>query len=118
MIKLKKWTKFFQQPLPYNTQLVNEFYANSNNKRDEAMVTRLKITEDQYQEILKKADDDEFDVYMQSLCNMGTAWLDLGGEKTIKRMDLEPESKAWYQFIKNSLKLTTHNKTVDKERLT
>ncbi|KAL5059896.1 hypothetical protein RYX36_031500, partial [Vicia faba] len=75
MIKLKKWVNFFQQPLPYNIQLKKEFYTNlvdSNNRRDEVMVKGLKNTEDHYEEILDKADDVEFDVYMQSLCNLGT----------------------------------------------
>ncbi|KAL5097762.1 hypothetical protein RYX36_002089, partial [Vicia faba] len=63
---------------------------------EEGSDCELKNTEDYYQEILEKADDVEFDVYMQSLCNQGTAWLESGGEKTVKGMYLRPESKAWY----------------------
>ncbi|KAL5097860.1 hypothetical protein RYX36_002187, partial [Vicia faba] len=68
-------------------------------------------TEDYYQEILKIAYDVEFAVYMKSLGILGTAWLESGGEKTVKRMDLRPKSKAWYQFIKHSLNPTTYNET-------
>ncbi|KAL5062037.1 hypothetical protein RYX36_023774 [Vicia faba] len=63
--------------------------VDSNNKRDEVM-----NIEDQYQEILEKADDDDFDEYIQSLCNLGTAWLELRGENTFKRMDSNPESNS------------------------
>ncbi|KAL5074701.1 hypothetical protein RYX36_013685 [Vicia faba] len=92
---------------------VKEFYENlvDSNKKPEVMVNgihasysevkinlffKLKNTEDHHQEILNRVDEDEFEIYMQSLCNLGTAWVETRGEKTVKGMDLRPKVKAWY----------------------
>ncbi|KAL5070524.1 hypothetical protein RYX36_021411, partial [Vicia faba] len=58
-----KWVKFFQKSSPYNTHLVKQFYSNPSitNMKKEVM--------EKYQEILDRADEDEYEVYMQSLCN-------------------------------------------------
>lgn len=136
LILTKKWGKFCQQPKPYNVQVVKEFYANlkPSNKNVEVMVRgcyvsysegtinmicglKKKSDNDLYQEILERADETEYEVFMQSLCNPGTKWIEVAGEKSVKRMDLLPEAKAWYQFIKHSVKPTTHNETVNKQRL-
>lgn len=44
------------------------------------MLFRLNKCDDQYQEILSRADETEYDVYMKSLCNQNTTWLESGGE--------------------------------------
>lgn len=67
--------------------------------------------------MLEKSNDQDFIVYMESLCNLRTKWVEVGGEKTVKRMDMRPECKVWYQFVKHSLHHTTHNETVDKAKL-
>ncbi|KAL5080763.1 hypothetical protein RYX36_009184 [Vicia faba] len=74
-----------QGKLPFNTQIMKEFYSNlvdTNNKRVEVVVRgvkgayaegnininfHLKYTEDRYQEMLEALDDDDFDVFMESL---------------------------------------------------
>lgn len=134
LIIAKKWGRFCQQPQAYNTQLVKEFYSNfkPSNKAAEVMVRGfcvsysegtinmmcgLKKGDDSYEEILERADEGEYEVFMQSLCRPGTKWVEAAEEKSVRRMDLLPESKAWYQFIKHSVKPTTHNETVNKQRL-
>ncbi|KAI5400361.1 hypothetical protein KIW84_065303 [Lathyrus oleraceus] len=127
-----KWTRFYQQPQSYNTQIVKEFYANlvdTNNKKCEVVVRGVKfsysegtinilfklgLVEYRYQELLLTSYDVDYDVYKESLCNPDTKWVETGGEKTMKIMDLRSESKVWYKFIKHSLRLTTHNETVNK----
>ncbi|KAL5079097.1 hypothetical protein RYX36_007518, partial [Vicia faba] len=52
------------------------------------MIFSLSNIEDRYQELLDSFDDGYFYVFMESLCNMGTKWLESGGENTVKRMDL------------------------------
>ncbi|KAL5074864.1 hypothetical protein RYX36_013848 [Vicia faba] len=76
--------------------IVKEFYANlvDSNKKPEVMVRgirvsysegtinvlfKLKNTKDHYPEIMNRADDDEFEIYMQSLCNLGIVWVETGG---------------------------------------
>lgn len=134
LILTKKWGKFCQQPEAYNTQLIKEFYSNlrPSNKIAEVMVRGFCVSysegtinmmcglrrgDDTYQEILERTDEGEYEVFMQSLCKPGTTWVEAAGEKSVRRMDLLPESKAWYQFIKHSVKPTTHNETVNKQRL-
>ncbi|KAL5059451.1 hypothetical protein RYX36_031055 [Vicia faba] len=93
-------------------KFVKEFYANpveTNNKRDDVVVRGVKMsyveetinmhfhmkrTEDKYQDLLDALDDNDFDVYMESLCNLGTKWVELGGEKIVKRIDLRHEMKV------------------------
>ncbi|KAL5098476.1 hypothetical protein RYX36_002803 [Vicia faba] len=113
LIKARKWDKNGQQPVSFNTKIMKEFYANlvdTNNKKDEIIVRGVKVSyaegtinmhfhlksnEDKYQELLDALDDNDFDVYMESLCNLGTEWVESGGEKNVKRMDLQPEMKVW-----------------------
>ncbi|KAL5098481.1 hypothetical protein RYX36_002808 [Vicia faba] len=112
LIKARKWDKNGQQPVSFNTKIMKEFYANlvdTNNKKDEIVVRGVKVSyaegtinmhfhlkrnEDKYQELLDALDDNDFDVYMESLCNLGTKWVESGGEKNVKRMDLQPEMKG------------------------
>ncbi|KAL5075033.1 hypothetical protein RYX36_014017 [Vicia faba] len=126
MTRAKRWMKFYQQLLLYNTQLVKKFYANlvnTNNRSDEVIVRGINVSysdglinmffslnnnEDRYQELLYASDDRDFDVYMESLCNLGTKWLEYGGDKIMKRMNLRPEAKVWYQFVKHLLRPTIH----------
>ena len=91
--------------MPYSEGTINMMYG-------------LKKYDDQYQEILEKVDDMEFEVYMKSLCNSNTAWVESCGEKIVKMMNLKPESKDRYLFIKHSLNPTTHNEIVNKTRST
>lgn len=98
LILMKKWGKFCQQPEAYNIQMVKEFYSNlkPSNKKAEVMVRGfcvsysegtinmlygLKRGDDIYQEILDRADEVEYEVYMKSLCNPDTSWVEYGGEK-------------------------------------
>lgn len=114
--------------------MVKELYSNliTNNKRHEVMVTRncvsysedtinmifgLKPPNDLYQYILDRASEKDNEVYLQSLCNPSTTWVEAVGETIVKRIDLKPEVKAWYQFIKHLGKPSTHNETVNKSRL-
>ena len=130
----KSWEKLCQHPSSYNTQLVKEFYSNLRlpSKKSEVMVRGslisysegtinmmfgLKATDGEYEETLLRADDTEYEVYMQTLCQPHTTWVEKDGEKSVRRMDLLPEAKAWYQFIKHSIRPTTHNETVNKSRL-
>ncbi|KAL5074705.1 hypothetical protein RYX36_013689 [Vicia faba] len=93
--------------------IVKEFYENlvDSNKKPGVMVKgirvsysegtinlffKLKKIEDHCQEILNRVDKDEFEIYMQSLCNLGNAWVETGGEKIVKGVDLRPKVKAWY----------------------
>ncbi|KAL5053994.1 hypothetical protein RYX36_034676 [Vicia faba] len=46
-----------------------------------------------YKNPLVTSDDGEYDVYLESLCNLDTKWVETGGEKTKKRMGLCSESK-------------------------
>ncbi|KAL5079039.1 hypothetical protein RYX36_007460, partial [Vicia faba] len=96
MIRAKRWMMFCQQPLSYNTQLVKMIYANladTNNIRAEVVIGGVSISysdgrinmlfglntiEDRYQELLEALNDGDFEVYMESLCNMGTRWLEFG----------------------------------------
>lgn len=81
------------------------------------MMFKLGPVEDDYQDLLLASNDVDYDVYMESLCNPYTKWVETEGEKTVKMMDLRAESMEWYQFIKNSLIPTTHNETINKKRL-
>ncbi|KAL5070690.1 hypothetical protein RYX36_021577, partial [Vicia faba] len=49
----------------YSDETINMFFG-------------LNHTEDRYQELLDASDDRDFDVFMDSLCNMGTKWLEYG----------------------------------------
>ncbi|KAL5102568.1 hypothetical protein RYX36_006895 [Vicia faba] len=130
-INNKKWIKLCQHPNPYNVQLVKEFYSNLNlaNKNNEVMVMRIRVSfsgdtinmilrlrtmSNEYQAILSRADETEYEVYMQSICNANTTWVESEGEKFVIRMDLKPVIKAWYQFVKHIVKPTTHNETINK----
>ncbi|KAL5081090.1 hypothetical protein RYX36_009511 [Vicia faba] len=130
-IQSKKWHKLRQHPGSYNIQIVKEFYSNLKpaNKKSVVMVRGfevsysegtismmfdLKKVEEEYHDILSRADESEYEVYMQSLCNPNTTWVGSGGEKFVRRMELKLEPKVWYQFIKHSIKPTTHNETANK----
>ncbi|KAL5055512.1 hypothetical protein RYX36_036194 [Vicia faba] len=104
LIADKKWNKLYQHPNPYNIQIVKEFYSNlkPSNKKIEVMET------------LSRADEKDYEVYIQSLCNPNTTWVEFGGVKSVTRMNLKPKSKALYQFIKHSIKPTTHIETINK----
>ena len=106
LIQTVKWTMFCQQPQPYNTQVVKEFYTNlvhTTNKKAKLVVRGMKVSysegtidmlfklgkiENRYQELLVTSDDGDYDVYLESLYNPDTKWVKTGGEKTVKRMDL------------------------------
>lgn len=81
------------------------------------MVFLLGNVEDTYQNQLEISKDQDYNIYMESLCNPVTKWVEAGGEKTVRRMDLRHESKVWYQFIKHYLRPTTHIETISKARL-
>ncbi|KAL5063669.1 hypothetical protein RYX36_025406, partial [Vicia faba] len=132
LIDNKKWSKLCQHSELYNTQIVKEFYSNMRlaNKKYVVMVRGfnvsysegtinmmyvLKKVDDEYQKKIPRADEAEYEVYMQSLCNPNTTWVESGGKKLVRRMDIKPESKALYQFIKNFVKPTTYNETVNKQ---
>ncbi|KAL5053106.1 hypothetical protein RYX36_033788 [Vicia faba] len=112
LIKTMKWARFYMQPNPYNVQLVKEFYANlvdTTNKRLEVKVCRVKVSyskatinmvlglgnfDNTYQNLLETSDDQDYDIYVESLCNLSTKSIDTGGEKMVRIMDLHPESKV------------------------
>lgn len=73
--------------------------------------------EDTYQNLLKCFDDQDYNIYLESLCNSDTKWIEAGGENIVRRMDLCLESKVWYQYVKLFLRPTAHNETVNKSRL-
>lgn len=81
------------------------------------MVLGLNNVGDTYQRLLETSDESDCDVFKDSLCNLGTRWIDPGLEKTVRRMDLHPNSKLWYQFIKHSICPTANNEIVNKVRL-
>lgn len=81
------------------------------------LVFGLGNVEDTFQNLLETSNDQDYNIYMESLCNPRTKWVEAGGEKTMRIMDLDPESKVWYQFAKHSLGPTAHNVTVSKDRL-
>lgn len=135
IIKTMKWVKFYKNPNPYNVQMVRGFYTNlmdTTDKRLEVvvrgtkevyseetinMVLGLNNVGDTYQHILETSDEYHYDVYMESVCNPVTRCINLGLEKTVKRMDLRPDSNVWYQFINNSLCPSVNNETISKARL-
>lgn len=114
---------------------MKEFYSNLidlTNKRIEVIIRGTKVVYseatinmtlgllengDEYQELLEKYDDQDYDIIMASLCNEGTRWLESSFEKMVRRMDMRPKSKVWYQFLKHFLRPTTHNETVSKSIL-
>lgn len=51
------------------------------------MVFGLRNVSHTYQNPLETFDEAEYDVYMKSLCNPGTKWIDLGADKMARRMD-------------------------------
>lgn len=130
-----KWVKFYKHPNPYNVQMVRGFYNNlvdTTDKRLEVvvrgtkevyseetinMVLCLNNVGDTYQHMLETSDEYHYDVYMESLCDPVTRCINLGLEKTVKRMDLRPDSKVRYQFINNSLHPSVNNETISKARL-
>ncbi|KAI5414266.1 hypothetical protein KIW84_058411 [Lathyrus oleraceus] len=80
------------------------------------MVLGLRNVGDTYQNVLDISSEGDYDAYMDSLCNSGTKWIGCGTNKTVRRIDLCPDSKAWYQFIKHSLRLIAHNEFLSKAR--
>lgn len=80
------------------------------------MVLGLRNVGNTYQNVLDTSSKGDYDAYMESLCNPGTKWIDCGTNKTVRRIDLCPDSKAWYQFIKHSLRLIAHNEFLSKAR--
>lgn len=54
------------------------------------LVLGLSSVEATYQNLLENYDYQDFNVYMESFCNSGTKWAEVGGEKTVRRMDLRP----------------------------
>lgn len=75
--------------------------------------------EDTYQRLFETMDDENLDVLKDSLYISGTKWLKTNkyDDKTILRMDLRHVQNVWYQFLKHSLKPTTHNETINKAQL-
>ncbi|KAL5076810.1 hypothetical protein RYX36_015794 [Vicia faba] len=130
-----KWTRFCKYPQPYNVQLVNELYANQvdiTSKRVKVKVRGVKESYykatinmvfdlgnvyDTYQNLLETSDDQDYNIYLESLCNLGTKWIEPSGEKTERKMDLYPESKTWYLFIKHSIHHTSHKETINNTRM-
>lgn len=95
-------------------QLVKEIYANMvdiTDKKPEVKVHGVKLLyskaminmvfgignfEDIYQNLLANSDEQKYNVYMESLCNLDTKWIEAGGEKIVRRINLRYESKFWY----------------------
>lgn len=91
---------------------MKEFYANlvdTTKKKGEVVVRGVKVyyfegtinmlfklgqVKDRYQELLVASYDVDYDVYMESLCNPCTKWVETGGEKTVKRIYLRLETKV------------------------
>ncbi|KAL5053927.1 hypothetical protein RYX36_034609 [Vicia faba] len=71
--------------------------------------------EDTYQKLLETSYEQDYNIYLESLCNLDTKWIETGGEKTVRKMYLRHESKIFYQFIKHSPCPIVHNETVNKE---
>ena len=93
-IRQLKWMKLCRQPGTFNTTWVREFYANltdPGHKKSEVIVRGTKVVYDErtinlvfnikdegdeYQHLMNKADEDDFEVIMQSLCTPGTTWVE------------------------------------------
>lgn len=69
------------------------------------LVFRLSNVEYTYQNLFKKFDDQDFNAYIEYLCNPRIKWVEAGSEKAVRRMDMRSESKVWYHFVKYSLRL-------------
>lgn len=113
---------------------VKEFYYNmvdTSSKRLEVIVRGKKVqyyeptinlmlgvknVRDTYQRLLETINEKDLDVLYESLCNPYTKWMETNksSNKIMLRIDLHPEPKVWYRFIKHSLKPTTHNGTSNK----
>ncbi|KAL5074761.1 hypothetical protein RYX36_013745, partial [Vicia faba] len=61
LIQIKKWCKLCQHPKSYNIQIVNDFYSNLKPANKKLVVLKV---EEEYHDILERADETEYEVYM------------------------------------------------------
>ncbi|KAI5389964.1 hypothetical protein KIW84_075326 [Lathyrus oleraceus] len=80
------------------------------------ILSKLGLVKDRYRDLMVASDDVDYDVYMESLCNPSTKWVEFGGQKTLKIMDFRSESNVRYQSIKHFLRPITHNEIVNRKR--
>ncbi|XP_050877415.1 uncharacterized protein LOC127081176 [Lathyrus oleraceus] len=121
IVKAPDWTKPFELMCDASDFSIGVVMGQRHNKVFHTIYyasrTLIEAVQDTYQNLIETSDDQDYNVYLESMCNPDTKWIEAGGEKTRRRMDLCPESKVWYQFVKYSLRPTAYNETVNKARL-
>ncbi|GMN40396.1 hypothetical protein TIFTF001_009619 [Ficus carica] len=128
------WKNFCQHPSVAIVPLVREFYANFDvgnpnsvyvrGKRVDISgaainnVYRLNDVEDEYIEFSKHVHGNQLSEIVKEICVPGTEWIKSArGSRSLSRCNLKPGSLIWNHFLKSRLMPSTHDNTVNKDRV-
>ncbi|GMN66871.1 hypothetical protein TIFTF001_035931 [Ficus carica] len=129
-----KWKNFCQHPSAAIVPLVREFYANFDvgnpnsvyvrGKRVDISGTtindvyRLNDVEDEYLEFSKRVHGNQLSEIIKEICVPGTEWIKSAhGSLSLSRCNLKPGPMIWNHFLKSRLMPSTHDITVNKDRV-
>ncbi|MED6116032.1 hypothetical protein PIB30_096335, partial [Stylosanthes scabra] len=111
-IQQRKWVKFTKPIQAVGHLMVKEFYANACEPDKDPIPNAPSYHE-------RKADKDfRLDHVLEDLCVIRADWVRHKGGRPhfLRRSDLEPMTKGWYEFICRSILLTTNRSDLTIER--
>ncbi|GMN69096.1 hypothetical protein TIFTF001_038155 [Ficus carica] len=123
-----------QHPSVAIIPLVKEFYANFDDGSPNSVyvrgkrvdisgatinkVYRLDDVEDEYLEFSKRVHENQLSEIVKEICVPGTEWIkSTRGSISLSRCNLKPGPMIWNHFLKSKLMPSTHDHTVNKDRI-
>ncbi|EXB49850.1 hypothetical protein L484_000844 [Morus notabilis] len=127
------WQIFCRHPIDPIVPLVKEFYANLQNQgQNTVFVWEIDITftsnyingvlgipnqDDEFVELITDAIEEQLKEVLKTIAILGAQWLlSAKGSYTCNRHELQPAAKVWYHFLASRLLLSTHGKTISRNR--
>ncbi|KAK8694444.1 hypothetical protein V6N13_071996 [Hibiscus sabdariffa] len=127
------WFRLARQPAMANLNWVLEFYTNNAVGEHNATVRGRRVAanaaiinsilglpndEPSLYAMLGALEEEDYKQIKDFLCEEGTAWNTTGRNlHSVSRPSLWPEARLWNTFVKKNLMPTSHNQTVDRNRL-
>ncbi|GMN32299.1 hypothetical protein TIFTF001_044672 [Ficus carica] len=128
------WKNFCQHPSAAIVPLVREVYANFDVGNPNSVYVRgkrvdisgaainnvysLNDVEDEYIEFSKRVHENQLSEIVKEICVPGTEWIKSArGSRSLSRCNLKPGPLIWNHFLKSRLMPSTHDNTVNKDRV-
>lgn len=133
VIILRHWQAFCHHPIDPIVSLVKEFYANLQTQGQSTVFVRqvdipftsdhintvlgIHNQEDEFVDLGTNITEEQLDVVLRTIAVPGAQWtLSITGTYICNRHELQPIAKVWYHFLASRILLSTHGKTISRNR--